>query len=285
MLKPEPIGLTAALWGEGPIWHDDHLLWVDIEGHTVHRYDPKTGTEMDFPVGERVGTVVPSADGRLVIAGDTGFHFLDPASGKVTPIADPEPDIADNRFNDGKCDPSGRFWAGTISLTKKEGSAALYRLDPDLSVHKMFSGVTTSNGIVWSADAETMFYIDTPRREVLAFDFDNQTGAIANCRTVIDTGHIDASPDGMAIDANGNLWVAFCHGAAVRCYDPSSGAELECIDFPVVEVTACAFGGDDLGDLYVTTGKHKTLEEADAGRLFVVRPGVTGVKSSVFAGS
>ena len=282
MLKPEPIGSIAAQWGEGPIWHDGSLLWVDIEGHNVHRFDPMSDAEITVPVGERVGTVVPASDGRLVIAGDSGFQFLCPEQGQLTPIADPESDLPDNRFNDGKCDPAGRFWAGTMSLVKDKGSASLYRLDGDLSVQKMYGGVTTSNGIVWSADAETMFYIDTPRRQVLAFDFDNQTGAIANERVIIDTGHIDASPDGMAIDENGNLWVAFCHGAAIRCYDPTNANELEKIEFPVVEVTACAFGGGDFGDLYVTTGKHKSLKEEHAGQLFIVRPGVHGVPSNVF---
>ena len=197
--------------------------------------------------------------------------------------ADPEPDKTDNRFNDGKCSPDGRFFAGTISLVKKTGDARLYRVDPDLTVHEAFGPVTNSNGIVWSEDGKTVFYIDTPRREVLAFDYED--GHLRNMRSVIDTGHIDASPDGMTIDEAGNLWVAFCHGGCVACFDPATGEELRRVDFPALETTACAFGGENLDELYVTTGVHGKIEEEHGGRLFVVKGlGVKGVAASAFAG-
>jgi len=282
-MKVETVGEICSKWGEGPIWWGAALYYVDIEGHLVIRFDPATGEEKFWDVGERVGTVVPREAGGLVIAGDKGFHFLDPESGALTAIGDPEPDKADNRFNDGKCSPDGRFFAGTISLAKKTGDARLYRLDHDGSIHEVFGPVTNSNGIVWNAKGETCYYIDTPRKEVLAFDYAD--GHLSNMRSVIDTAHHDSSPDGMTIDADGNLWIAFCHGACVACFSPESGEELRKIDLPCLETTACAFGGPDLADLYVTTGIHKSEVEENAGRLLVIRGlGVKGLPSNGFAG-
>ena len=283
MIRTEPVGQTRSQWGEGPVWWQGALYYVDIEGRRVHRFDPADGSEKSWDAGQRVGAVVPRESGGLVIAGDHGISFLDEESGKITPIADPEADKPDNRFNDGKCSPDGRFFAGTISLVKKTGDAKLYRLDPDLTLHEAFGPVTNSNGIVWSADGKTVYYIDTPRKEVLAFDYED--GHLRNLRSAFSTGHIDASPDGMTIDADGNLWIAFCHGGCVSCFDPHSGNELHRIAIPCLETTACAFGGPDLADLFVTTGVHKTAKEEHAGRLFVIRGlNVRGVPAYAFEG-
>ena len=283
MIRIEPVGHSRCQWGESPVWWQGVLYYVDIAGHRVHCYDPADGGECSWDVGQRVGTVVPRESGGLVIAGDHGFQFLDEVSGKLTPIADPECDLPDNRFNDGKCSPDGRFFAGTISLTRHTGAARLYRLDPDLTVHEAFGPVTTSNGIIWSNDGAIVYYIDTPRREVLAFDYDH--GHLRNLRSVITTGHIEASPDGMTIDANGHLWIAFCHGGCVSCFDPATGNELHRIALPCLETTACAFGGPDLADLFVTTGVHKTAREEHAGRLLVIRGlKVHGVPANAFEG-
>jgi sugar lactone lactonase YvrE len=283
MIRTEPVGRIRSRWGEGPVWWRDALYYVDLEGGLVHRYDPADGSEKSWNIGQRVGAVVPRASGGLVIAGDQGFLFLDETTGALTPIADPESDKPDNRFNDGKCSPDGRFFAGSISLAKKTGEAKLYRLDPDLGVHVAFAPVTNSNGIAWSVDGSICYYIDTPRREVLAFDY--QDGLLRNPRSVIDTSHIEASPDGMTIDSEGHLWIAFCHGGCVSCFDPANGNELHRIALPCLETTACAFGGPDLTDLFVTTGVHKTAKEEHAGRLFVIRGlKVQGVPAFAFAG-
>lgn len=283
MIQIEPIGNTRSQWGEGPVWWQGALYYVDIEGHQVHRFDPAKGSEQSWAIGERVGTVVPRESGGLVIAGDHGISFLDEETGALTHLADPEQDKPDNRFNDGKCSPDGRFFAGTISLTKKIGDAKLYRLDPDLTIHEAFGPVTNSNGIAWSADGKTVYYIDTPRKEVLAFDYE-EDGHLRNLRSVISTAHLDSSPDGMTIDSSGNLWIAFCHGACVVNFNPESGEELRRIDLPCLETTACAFGGPDLADLYVTTGIHKSVVEEDAGRLFIIRGlGVKGLPANTFA--
>ncbi|MBG7607565.1 MAG: SMP-30/gluconolactonase/LRE family protein [Verrucomicrobia bacterium] len=279
----EVVGSVKSKWGEGPVWWNDSLYYVDTEGHKVHRFNPATGEELSWEVGQRVGTVVPRSEGGLVFAGDDGMFFLDEKTGGIAPIADPEPNKADNRFNDGKCSPDGRLFAGTISTVKKTGDAKLYRLDPDLSVHEAYGPVTNSNGIVWTVDGKTLYYIDTPRKEVLAFDYSD--GILSNQRSVVSTASRESSPDGMTIDSDGNIWVAFCHGACVVCFDPCSGKELRQVDLPCLETTACAFGGSDLADLYVTTGLHKSEKEEDAGRLFCIKGlGVKGVAANAFGG-
>lgn len=283
MLKPEVVGTRASKWGEGPIWAGNRLLYVDIESHLVVAHDPISGEETLWPVGQRVGTVVPRLAGGLIWAGDGGFYGLDEVTGESQWIADPEPSLVDNRFNDGKCDPAGRLWAGTI-CSKKRPEAALYCLHTDLRVERKFGPVTNSNGIIWSGDGQTMYYIDTPSKKVRAFDYEVTTAAISGERVLWDTAADESSPDGMTIDAEGRLWIAFCHGGKVVCFDPATSKVVEQIDFPCIETTACAFGGPDLADLYVTTGIKPGLEEPLAGRLFVCRPGVVGVPAAAFAG-
>jgi sugar lactone lactonase YvrE len=279
----ETIANYRAQWGEGPIWWNNFLYYVDIEKHSVIRFNTQSGEEKIWNVGQRVGTIVPRRSGGLLGAGDHGFFFLDETTGAITALADPEDNKPNNRFNDGKCSPDGYFFAGTISLTKNNGDADLYRFSPDLTVTKAFGPVTNSNGIAWSRDGKTVFYIDTPRREILAFDY--QDGEMTHVRSCISTTHIEASPDGMCIDENDHLWVAFCHGACVCCFDPASGCELRRIELPCLETTACAFGGAELNELYVTTGIHKSVIEEHAGRLLVIKDlGVKGQKSHSFAG-
>lgn len=283
MLEIEVIGTVKSTWGEGAIWWENSLYYVDIEGHRIHRLNPKSGEEVSWDLGQRVGTVVPRKEGGLVFAGDHGFYFLNEMSGEIHPIGDPEPEKTENRFNDGKCSPDGYFFAGTISLVKKAGDARLYRLSPDGSIEEAFGPVTNSNGIVWSADGKTLFYIDTPRKEVLAFDYSD--GKLTKERSVISTAHYEASPDGMAIDEDGNVWIAFCHGACVICFNPITGKELRKVDLPCLETTSCAFGGENLEDLFVTTGIHKTEKEEHAGRIFRIRGlGVKGTQAHAFLG-
>jgi sugar lactone lactonase YvrE len=281
-------GARVSRWGEGPVWWRDHLLYVDIEGRAVVRFDPATGEERAFDVGERVGAVAPRESGGWVIAGDNGFSFFDPETGEKTPLADPESHRGtDYRFNDGKCDPAGRFWAGSISLKKEVGTAALYLLDTDGSWELKVPEVTNSNGLCWTADARTMYYIDTPAQQVRAYDFDKASGAISNARVVIDTleAGFESSPDGMTIDAEDMVWIAFCHGGCVVRFDPRCGEPLHRLDFPCAETTSCAFGGPDLDRLFVTTGQRKGVDEPGAGRLFVVDGlGVKGVPAVGYRG-
>ncbi|MGC6423477.1 MAG: SMP-30/gluconolactonase/LRE family protein [Lentimonas sp.] len=282
------IGKQVSQWGEGPIWWKDSLLYVDINGKQLIRIDPETGEEAVWDIGERIGTIVPTEGDDLVYAGDTGYVRFNPATRETKKLADPEASLREtNRFNDGKCDPAGRFWAGSISLVKNKGTANLYCLDTDGSLSLKLEGLTNSNGICWSSDAKTMYHIDTPTLAIRAFDYGLESGEISNGRVVIDTAAqgYDSSPDGMTIDENGNLWVAFCHGGCVVCFDPKEGAELQRVDFPCIETTACAFGGANFDRLFVTTGIKPGLNEPDAGKVFVVDGlGVRGLPAFPFKG-
>jgi sugar lactone lactonase YvrE len=227
-------------------------------------------------------------EGGFLCAGDSGIYTFDPITGEKVNVADPEADKRpDNRFNDGKCDPSGRFWGGTISTVKKTGDANLYMLDAKGNLSLKVGGVTNSNGICWNADATVMYYIDTPTKKIMAYPFDNSVGSTLEPSLVADTGvlDLDGSPDGMTIDSEGMLWVAMCHGGMVVRINPNSGELLQRVDIPCVETTACAFGGDNLNRLFVTTGVHKSLNEADAGKVFAIDGlEVGGVPSFAFEG-
>ena len=262
---------------------------LDLRRHRGSCPDPSQwgdGKRRDLGDGQRTGTVVPMQEGGFLCAGDSGIYSFDPDSGTKTNLADPEADKRpENRFNDGKCDPSGRFWAGTISTVKKTGDANLYMLDLQGNLSLKVPGVTNSNGICWNAEATLMYYVDTPTQKILAYPFENETGVLGEPSLVVDTGIAgwEGSPDGMTIDAAGKLWVAMCHGGTVLRIDPFSGDLLGQVDFPCVETTACAFGGPNLERLFVTTGLHKTLEEPDAGMVFVVDGlGVSGVPSFAY---
>ena len=283
------IGKRISQWGEGPIWWGNSLFYVDIAGNKLLRLKPDTSEETIWDIGERIGTIVPSENEEEVIyAGDTGYVRFNLKTGSKTALADPEASMrGKNRFNDGKCDPAGRFWAGTISMVKDAGSANLYCLDTDGSLSLKISGVTNSNGICWSADATKMFYIDTPTQNVRAYDYDLESGAISKARVVVDTAShgYKSSPDGMTIDADGMLWVAFCHGACVVRFDPQTNKELQRVDLPCTETTACAFGGENLDRLFVTTGIKADLKEPDAGKVFVIDGlGIRGVPAFAFRG-
>lgn len=271
MNEPQPIGNYQAKWGEGPTWHQGRLLYVDIHDHCIFEFDPNSGERKKWSLDQEVGFVVPCKTGRLLWGGENGLYFLDRETGISTAIYDPEPDLSENRFNDGKCSPDGRLFAGTIARNKVTGAARLYRIDPDLAHEEVYGPVTNSNGLAWSADGKTLFYIDTPSKEVKAFDYDSTTGQIQNVRVVVETKDKESSPDGMTIDHEDHLWIAFCHGGHVARYDPVSGKEVDRIDVPAHETTSCAFGGPEGRDLYISTGTAKDRDEEFGGSLFVVR--------------
>ena len=282
------IGKQVSQWGEGPIWWGEHLFYVDINGEKLVRLNPETEEETVWEIGERIGTVVPSENPNEVIyAGDTGYIRFNLETHKKSVLADPEAELrGKNRFNDGKCDPAGRFWAGTISMVKEAGSANLYSLDHNAQLSLKIPAVTNSNGICWSSDAKTMYYIDTPTQQVSAYDYELASGEISNPRVVVDTAAhgYASSPDGMTIDSECMLWVAFCHGGCVVRFNPACDKELQRVDLPCIETTACAFGGENLDQLYVTTGIKEGLNEPGAGMVFVVDSGVRGVPANAFAG-
>jgi len=280
---------TQSSLGEGAIWNHktEKLYWVDITGKIFHIFHPETGIHKEFLTGQMIGTIVPTDSGAAVAALKNGIYLIDIQTGSKKLLADPEPDLSGNRFNDGKCDPAGRLWAGTMSLTGKSGKGALYRIDGKGTAIKMIDRVSVSNGIVWSNDHTRMYYIDTPTQKVVRYDYDPSTGEIRNPQVVVEIPVESGSPDGMTIDNKGNLWIALWGGYAVTCWNPETGKLIQKIDVPAKNVSSCAFGGPDLKTLYITTARQDlSKQELDqyplSGGLFKVRPGATGIPASFF---
>lgn len=271
--------------GEGPCWDArlGRLVWVDIVGQGVHITDPSTGATDTIDTPSHVGAVVPRAAGGYLAALQDGFWIV--GDGPPRRLAHVPENGSGLRFNDGKCDPTGRFWAGSMSYDSATPAAALYRLDHDGTATKMLDGLTISNGLAWSADGGTMFYIDTPTRQIEAFTFDAVAGEISERRTIVELPPAFGYPDGMTVDADDGLWVACWSGGAVRRY--VDGKLDHEIAMPVTQPTSCAFGGPDLDELYITSARQSLspAELADqplAGALLRVRPGVTGVPAVAF---
>ncbi len=286
---PEIVVDTSALLGEGALWDplNNHLLWIDIEGKQLNIYHPQKKENKAIPLEKRIGTVVPADENHVLVALEDGIYELDIRTGRTNRKAEPEPNRPDNRFNDGKCDPSGRFWAGTMSLSEKEKQGALYRIDPDFTTHKMIDSISISNGIAWSLDATKMYYIDTPTKTVVEYQYNDQTGDITDPRQAILIPDSLGFPDGSTLDAEGMLWIAMWNGHCVTRWNPATGELLEKIDVPALNVTSCAFGGEELDVLYVTSASVGMNEQQaraypHAGKVFALKPGVKGIKANVF---
>ncbi len=278
---------------EGPVWdpHAACLYFVDIMQGRVHRFDPALRTQRTFEIGAAVGSVGAVAlteRNDLVLAVRDGFARLNPRTGAVSKIADVEADRPNQRMNDGKVDPEGRFWAGTMALDETPAAGSLYRLDRDGRVHSMLPDVTISNGIDWSADAQTMYYVDSPTRRIDMFDFDLASGAISNRRALVRIPKEHGIPDGLTVDADGCVWVALWRGSAVHRYTPYGFLDAV-VRLPTSCPTSCAFGGPDLSDLFITTAamelsERERVEQPLAGGLFHCRQGVKGRRANRYKG-
>jgi len=277
--------------GEGPIWDDrvGRLLFVDIEGHQVHAFDPRSGAHETCDTGEYVSAVALAEAGGYAVTLQHDIAWFDFERGiRDRPIS-VEPERADTRFNDAYVDSRGRLWAGTLSLKKQPAQGALYLIDMHAGpqVTRMLDGVTTSNGIDWSPDDRLMYYVDTGTRRIDVFDFDAGAGAIDHRRTFVAIPEAEGKPDGLVVDEDGCIWVALWQGRAVRRYTPAGALDMQ-IDLPVSCPTKCAFGGANLDELYITSAKTALSEaqredEPHAGSVFVARPGVRGRAPNRFA--
>ncbi len=275
---PEPFKL-----GEGPFWWEDRLWWVEIEGGLLLSVAEDGSDRRQDKLGRRLGAAVPMADGRFAVALEDGIGVLDRQTGRVDLVFTPEDGLVDSRFNDGKCDPRGRFLAGTMSMKGKVGTSALYSVDLDGSVNTAVSSVSISNGLAWSSDGGTLYYIDTPTGEVVRFGYDLDTGGLGERSVAVEIPDAMGKPDGMCIDDEGNLWVAHWEGSAVRCWSPVTGECLAEIPVPCLCPTSCCFGGPDRSRLFITSagGWDNPMIHPLAGSVFVCDPGVTGPAVSV----
>lgn len=264
--------------GEGPVWdmHGKRILWLDIVNGHIHSYYPETSQHTTFSTGQMTGTIVLRKSGGLLAAMENGFYEIDENTGEMTFLTDPESQLPGNRFNDGKCDPQGRFWAGTMSIDESIVNGNLYRYDPNGNIQHFEKNIGCSNGLAWSSDHQTMYYIDSPTRQVYAYDYEAVTGNITNKRVAITIPEGSGYPDGMTIDAEGMLWIALWDGWGISRYNPLDGQLLQHFEFPAARITSCTFGGEQLNDLYVTSAYTRIdPEEREkqplAGSLFVLK--------------
>ncbi|GAA0309076.1 sugar lactone lactonase YvrE [Gracilibacillus halotolerans] len=289
MNKVEIAYKIKAELGEGPSWDREQnvLYWTDIASSVVYIFDPNEGVNATIPIGQNVGAVVVDENSNLIVAAENGFYQYDMREKKLELIEDPEESIPENRFNDGKCDAKGRFWAGTMDREGRDPTGSLYCLDSSLTVEKKLSNLTTSNGIAWNMANDTMYFIDTPTRNVYVFDYDLETGRIENQRVAIKIPEELGSPDGMTIDTDDKLWIAGWGNGKLSRWDPVKGELLSTIDIPAKQVTSCTFGGENLDTLYITTARiglsEQDLEQWPlSGSLFRLKTDVKGLAAHRF---
>lgn len=290
-MKAELLVDSRCLLGEGPVWDEREgtLWWVDIDGKRLHRYHMAEGRHEQTALPAKVGSFALREAGGLITAGEHGWALCDKDGGNWTPLADPEKDYPRHRFNDGKCDAKGRFYAGTYSLDNKP-EASLYVMHPDLTWHKLLDGgIVCSNGLAWSDEGKTLYYIDSPTKRIDRFTVDPVSGRISERRTVIEIDEPGVVPDGMTIDEEGMLWVAEWGGWKVSRWNPHTGQRLMIIEVPAQHVTSCAFGGAQMDELFITTAsiglsEEDRLKQPHAGGVFHVHAGIKGRRSYRFAG-
>jgi len=283
------LDIQASL-GECPVWSAalQVLYWVDINAPSLNRFDPATGRNTAMPMPESIGCFALRRDGGFVIALRSGF-WLAGADGRLTrKVADAPYDPTHHRFNDGRCDPQGRFLAGYMNETRDAKTAALVRLDPDFTLTRVLEGMTISNGLAFSPDGRTMYHADTPTQMIRAYDYDAASGMPTNPRVLARFSEEGDRPDGAAVDRDGCYWIAFYRGGKVLRIAPD-GRVLAEFAVPAMCPTMCAFGGRDLKTLYVTSARQ--MRAADelvrlpaSGGLFAMTVDVPGLPEPTFAG-
>ncbi|NJC21519.1 sugar lactone lactonase YvrE [Arthrobacter pigmenti] len=275
---------------EGPWWDtsSSELLWVDIFAGEVHRFDPLSGLDRFIIVDQPVGMVARRSQGGLVCAVRDGIGFVDFDAATISLVAPVEGDRQQNRMNDGACDAAGRLWAGTMGTDLSPKAGALYRIDSDLQATAVLSEISISNGLDWSLDGRTMYYTDSPTRQIEAFDFEPSSGALSNRRMFADVSGSAATPDGMAVDAEDALWVAMWDGGCLHRFG-SDGILLQTVGLPVSRPTSVAFGGKNFDQLFITSARHglsrgQLAEQPHAGAIFVLESDVPGRPPYEFGG-
>lgn len=287
-LQVEVAARGADRLGECPLWDEREamLWWVDSRWPAVKRLDPATGAVMMLVLPEIVGSIALRQAGGLLAATKSGIHLLDPSNGALGAKVDPEKHLPDNRFNDGRCDRAGRFWAGTMSDVNRDPVGSLYRFDADFRCTKLRNAIIIPNSLAFSPDGRAMYFADTHRHTLWAYDYDPASGAATRERVFADTDK--GRPDGSCVDADGCLWNADYGASRLVRYTPAGEVDRS-VELPVTNPTCCCFGGADLGTLYVTTATQRLspqelARQPLAGSLLALRPGVQGLAESRFAG-
>jgi sugar lactone lactonase YvrE len=284
---------VRAQLGECPLWSpaDGRLYWIDIDGRAVHRHDPATGLDETHPAPGRPGSLALTTDaGRLLVAIEGRLALLDWATGDWRDWIGLEPEGQGNRMNDGRCDRAGRFWVGSMAAdtAARRSSGALYRIEADGTSTQVRTGIGIPNGLGFAPDGRTMYFADTNRDLVWAYDYDVAGGEPTNERVFLDFEDLPGRPDGAAVDEAGCYWIACVYGSAVLRVTPDGAVDRR-VPVPVAKPTMPAFGGPDLSTLFITTigggGTHEVdPSQPDAGALFAVDVGVRGLAEPTFAG-
>lgn len=285
MMLPELYIDARATLGESPAWDakTQTLYWVDVLERHIY-----AGGKRILQLDDYVGCLAPRKSGGLIVAQRRGFRLVQPDMKTVRRLASPRGEPAYNRFNDGKCDPRGRFLAGSMDHNEKEDSGALYSLAAEGRARKLLTHVRISNGLAWSPDGRKMYFIDTPSRKVLAFDYDLDTGSLMNARVIIVFDKSFGWPDGMTSDTDGNLWIAMWGGGRVSQWAPD-GTLLAQFGVEAMNVTSCVFGGPRMNELFITTALVGTDGASfrrfpHAGGVFRMETDVTGMPTYEFGG-
>lgn len=280
---------TQNMTGESPVWDEVSrvLWWTDIPQKMLYRWDPWATQFSTFEMPGRVGCFALRSTGGLVLAMEQGFATWDPADGAFVTLAQPERGLLNHRFNDGRCDRQGRFIAGSMNTARSAPSGQLWRLDADFSVTRLAGDVTIANGLAFSPDGKLMYWADSPTERVYVFDYDPDTGDIANQRLWLDCAAAPGRPDGAAIDTNGCYWSARWGGACVVRFTPA-GIVDRIVQVPVSRVTMCCFGGADLRTLYITTAREnltpdELAREPLSGGVFAIHLDVQGIAEPRFS--
>ena len=274
---------TPLIVGECPLWDErKQLLYtIDIRGKCIREYSFLTGRHRQFDYPQEIGAIVLTEEGNLLAAMTDGI-YLAHEDGSITPVCVP-PRLKGRRFNDGKVGPDGRFYVGT---TDNQHEGAFYRLDTDGTLKELFDHVGCSNGLTWSADGHTLYYCDSPRRVLEAFDFDPKGGTLSNRRTLMPVPWETGEFDGMTIDREGMLWIAVWGSHRAFRIDPGRKAVIQAVELPVSRVSCCAFAGEKLDTLILTTAAYQAdpRTEPQAGFTFAQRQPIPGLPSWRYRG-
>ena len=279
----------GAQLGEAPVWHpsDQRLYWVDILRPAVYRFDPESGVNEICELKKLVSAVLPTTDGGIMVATLDGIEKLDFDTGDLTPFCHPESGLSENRLNDAKVGPGGAIWVGSMRMDAAKPSGGLYRVDSDGGSSQKESGITVSNGLGWSPDNSTFFFIDTVPGHIYAYDSAPGTGSLSNRRVFAKVEADDGRPDGMTVDQEGGVWCALWDGWGIRRYKPDGEFDFA-IELPVPRPTSLCFGGPDNDTLFITSARTRlpatTLSEAPlSGGVFACKPGFQGLAPNLFA--
>ena len=284
---------SGTLLGECPVWDvkENVLYWIDIDGHKINCYDPSSCNNETRKLPFKAGSLAIRKQGGLLLAMSNGFYNYDFKNEILeSRECDPEPERKDNRLNDGRCDPGGRFWVGSMNDLRRikgqyEGNLYCYHPDGECVSQNLPVGV--ANGLAFSTDERYMFFADTMRETVWRFDYDKDQGEIWNQQVFLNLKNLSGKPDGACVDADGCYWLAHIYGGKVARYTPKGKLDRE-IQLPFAKPSMCAFGGSKLDTLYITSISNKddksNGENKYSGGLFAVNPGVSGIPEPNFLG-